>query len=133
MQLEFHHVGLACDDIAQVLAFLQNNGMLNCHGTVQHDSLQEADLCWAELNGGPAIELISGPIVAGLVKKGIFLYHSCWQTDDLDACIADLQSQGALLISAAKPAVLFDGRRVAFMSTAAGLFELLESGCLPAD
>ena len=102
--------------------------MLVMHGPICHDALQEADLCWVETAGGLPIELISGPVVAGLVKKGIYLYHSCWQTQDLEGSIADLQAQGALLISAAKPAVLFDQRRVAFLATEAGLVELLEQG-----
>ena len=120
-------MGLACADIKEVLDFLKQNDMLLCHGNILRDELQDADLCWVETAGGPPIELICGPVVAGLVKKGIYIYHSCWQTDDLDVCISDLQSQGALLISTAKPAVLFDGKRVAFMATAVGLLELLES------
>ena len=126
MPLAFHHIGLACPDIPTVLEFFRRNGMLVSHGPIQRDELQEADLCWVETTGGPPVELISGPVVAGLVKKGIYLYHSCWQTPDIEASVAELQAQGALLVSAAKPAVLFGQRRVAFLATAAGLLELVE-------
>ena len=126
MPLIFHHLGLACADIAETLEFFRRNGMLLRHGSILNDPLQDADLCWVETTGGPPVELISGPVVAGLIKKGIHFYHHCWQTQDLEDSLADLQAQGALLISPAKPAVLFDGRRVAFLSTPAGLLELLE-------
>lgn len=126
MPLKFHHLGLACENIPAALEFLRHSGMLAHHGDIVRDELQDAELCWTETSGGPPIELVSGPVVSGLVRKGVHLYHSCWQTDDLAGSIADLQAQGALLVSPAKPAVLFGGRRVAFLATTAGLVELLE-------
>lgn len=127
MSLKFHHLGLACDNIPETLIFLRRNGMILRHESVIFDPLQNAQLCWVETVSGPAIELISGPAVAGLVKKGVHLYHSCWETSNLDQHVADLQTQGALLISEAKPAILFAGCRVAFLATSIGLVELLEA------
>ena len=126
MSLSFHHFGLACDNIPQTIDFLRRNGMLAQHGPIVYDPLQNADLCWCETVTGPAVELISGQVVAGLVKKGIHLYHSCWETSELDRSIADLQQQGAVLLTEVKPAILFAGRRVAFLATGIGLIELLE-------
>jgi methylmalonyl-CoA/ethylmalonyl-CoA epimerase len=123
-----HHLGIACADVRETLVRLRNMLPIAGHSDVIHDPEQRADLCMISLRGSPPLELISGPMVSKLASKGISLYHSCWEVDDLDAAIARLcAASGCLLVSGPKPAVLFGGRRVSFLSGPVGLVELLSA------
>jgi hypothetical protein len=61
-----------------------------------------------------------------MVRRGQFLYHLCYLTEDLDRVISRLVGDGCVLVSGPSPAVLFDGNRVAFLLGPLGLIELLE-------
>jgi methylmalonyl-CoA/ethylmalonyl-CoA epimerase len=125
--MKLHHLGVACQDISRSLEELRASGL---GGEVVAgplaDPLQDASLCLVRSHGTD-VELVSGPAVAGLLKKGMALYHVCWEVEDLDASLASLEAQGGMKVSEPKPAVLFGGRRVAFVRTPMGLVELLEA------
>ena len=54
-------------------------------------------------------------------------YHICYQAEDLEAAVEQLQQQGFRVIIEPKPAVAFGGRRVVFMmSLGFGLMEIVE-------
>ena len=54
-------------------------------------------------------------------------YHICYEVDDIEKTVEILKGRKYTLTDKPKPAVAFDGRRVAFMlSREAGLIELLE-------
>ena len=58
----------------------------------------------------------------------IELAQPAGEVPDLEAQIAEMRSRGALLAKRPKPAVAFDGRRIAWVITAEKfLIELLES------
>jgi methylmalonyl-CoA/ethylmalonyl-CoA epimerase len=68
------------------------------------------------------------PVHRFLQEKGGGLHHACYEVRDLEAQIAEMRSRGALLAKRPKPAVAFDGRRIAWIITAEGfLIELLEA------
>ena len=48
------------------------------------DEKQNGSLCMITLEDDSKIELITGPVVAGRVKKRQFLYHTCYETEDLN-------------------------------------------------
>ena len=60
------------------------------------------------------------------VKKRQFLYHTCYETENLEEAIQAFEERDARLVSEPKEAVLFGMRRVAFLMTDMGLVELLE-------
>lgn len=65
--------------------------------------------------------------VTRFLEKGGGLHHLCYEVDDLPAQIQWMKSQRAVLISSPKPAVAFEGRRIAWMRTPDGLLlEYLE-------
>jgi methylmalonyl-CoA/ethylmalonyl-CoA epimerase len=67
------------------------------------------------------------PVLRFLEEKGGGLHHACYEVPDIEGKIKDLRSRGALLAKRPKPAVAFDGRRIAWLITAEGLLiELLE-------
>ena len=72
------------------------------------------------------LELISGKSVEDFLKRGISLYHVCYTVPDIHQAIADFVKDGVTVISPAKEAVLFAGKKVAFVYTPVGIIELLE-------
>jgi len=122
---QIHHVGIACRDIESVRSWVhQTHETLSDSGPVW-DPLQEAELCLIEIAGG-AIELVAGPMVEQLVKRGHNLYHLCYGVSSIGDATEQLIQQGSRLVSGPTPAVLFEGRRVAFLLSPLGLIELLE-------
>lgn len=124
--MRFHHIGIATDDIDRMKGYLGRVSEVgDVSGTV-YDELQDAELCMVSLEDGTQIELIAGRVVEKLVKKRNFLYHICYEVDDLEGQMENLVENGAIVVSDPKEAVLFQGRRVAFLMTDMGMVELLE-------
>jgi methylmalonyl-CoA/ethylmalonyl-CoA epimerase len=121
-----HHVGVACRAIEPVRAWIHATHQVAADSGVIHDPCQRADLCLLSLDDGAALELVSGAAVDGLVERGHSYYHLCYEVAGLDAAIAGLEAEACRLVSPPAPAVLFEGRRVAFLLGPAGLVELLE-------
>jgi methylmalonyl-CoA/ethylmalonyl-CoA epimerase len=126
--MKFHHLGIACADIEPVIEQfkLLHPNTMDVSDTV-FDEEQNAFLKLIQLPDGTIFEFISGPMVSGLVKRRIELYHSCFETDDFDNQVNVFLSNRALPLSKPKPAILFGGKRVVFFKTLYGIVELLES------
>ena len=123
--MRLHHIGVACRDIEDEIERISLVHEVVERTTVVIDPEQDARLAMLTLADGTRIELVAGPQVETLVKKNIGLYHLCFEVDDLEAEIGRIVAEGAKLIVPPKPAVLFDGRKVAFLYVAYGLIELL--------
>lgn len=124
---KIHHVGVACRDIDEMRAWVWATHVVTRDSGVIHDPLQRADLSLLGVEGGSAIELVSGEMVNGLLKRGITYYHFCYEVDSIDRSIELLSQQGCRLVSPVTPALLFSGRNVAFLVGPMGLMELLET------
>jgi len=122
----FHHLGVATDSIEQTILFIEQNFNIIKKTDIIFDTLQDANLCMLTTEEGTNIELVSGKTVQRFIKKQQFLYHTCWEVEDIEKSINSLYDSGALLISPAKEAILFNNRKVAFMHSALGIIELLE-------
>ena len=121
-----HHIGIACEDLPAALEEIRRTHDVTSHSEVIFDPLQGAHLCMIHTANGADFELISGPQVDRLVKNRVTYYHVCYQVPKLESAIERMIAGGAIVVSPPKPAVLFDGRRVAFLLTGFGLVELLE-------
>lgn len=122
-----HHLGIACDDIGETLDKVREIFPVTEWSQVVHDPEQNADLCMVSVRGSVPLELIAGPVVRSVVRKGVMLYHTCWEVDDIDETLTAMRrDSGCLVISEPKPAVLFGNRHVAFLTTPVGLVEILE-------
>ena len=128
--MKFHHLGIATEDIDLELrkwkkVFSGVSGELSIERC--SDPLQEVELCPFEL-GSLKVELVSGEKVKNFLKRGAKIYHVCFEVDNLERKIEDLIDIGCILVNSPKPALLFEGRRVAFLITPMGfLIELLEA------
>lgn len=120
-----HHLGIATTNPDGCERFVRAVfDVTALHGPVFDPNLN-ANLRMLEVACGPAIELVSGAIVASFTKRKVALYHSCYEVNDLRASIDRFVSGGARLIIPPTPSVLFGGREVAFMHTNIGLIEFL--------
>lgn len=127
MRLTFHHIGIACLDLEKTASSIV--GMLGASedsGKV-FDPNQNASVRLLKIDEHLQIELVSGPVVEGVLRANGTYYHVCFQTPVLEEAIAGLQACGMLVVSPPKEAVLFSNRRVAFLFGPFGLVELLES------
>lgn len=124
--MKMHHIGIATGDIQKMQQYLQNIAEVSSIGPTVYDGKQDAFLCMVTLMDGTMIELIAGKVVEKLVKKRNFLYHICYEVEDIEKKIGQLVENGAMVISEPKEAILFDERKVAFLMTDMGMIELLE-------
>ena len=123
--MRLHHIGVACRDISgEIAAISRLHEVMECTG-ILFDKAQNADLALLTLKDGTRIELIGGPAVDTLLKRNITYYHLCFEVADIDSEIDRLTKEGAKLLSPPTPAVLFGGRKVAFLHVSYGIIELL--------
>ncbi|WP_373941890.1 VOC family protein [Vibrio chagasii] len=126
--LKFHHTGIACRDIEKCVAQYRahfGSSIFSESNTI-FDPEQNANLKLITLSDGTSVEFISGEMVEGLIKKGRDIYHVCYESNAFEEDVNNFISNGAMPISAAKPAVLFHNRLVQFFMTSYGIVELLE-------
>ena len=125
--LKFHHLGIACENIKEVTVFLENTFSIVKKSKIVFLENQGVDACLLTNDDGTNIELVSGKTIEGFVKKKQFLYHSCWEVENIDTAIKSFVDNECLLISEPKPSILFNNRKVAFLFTDVGILELLEA------
>lgn len=126
--MKFHHVGVACRDISKAFEqFSKLHDNIEASTEIIHDPEQNADLMLVRLSDQVHYEFIQGPVVEGFLKRNIQLYHTCFSTVDFEGTVERFKSEKAFMLSAPKPAILFDNRRVAFFQTLYGIVELLEA------
>ncbi len=102
-------------------------------GCIYEDPHQKAKLAFLSTGPGDAlIELVEpageeSPVTRFLREKGGGLHHVCYEVADLERGMMEMKSNGSLTAKPPKPAVAFQGRRVAWMLTPGKLLvELLE-------
>jgi methylmalonyl-CoA/ethylmalonyl-CoA epimerase len=130
MDLVFHHIGIACSNLAREKAHYQILGYRQ-EGPDFRDPLQKVDGCFMT-GPAPRIELLA-PVGADsplhpYLASGIKMYHQCFETRSIEPAVEELKARGARVVAAPKPAIAFGGRRVAFlMLPNMMLVELMES------
>ena len=139
-ELSFHHVGFVVAEIAASLdGFIRSLGA-EWDGCVYEDPHQKVKVTFLSTRlGDPLIELVEpatedSPVLQFLRAKGSGLHHVCYQVDDLERSMAEMKARRAMIARRPKPAVAFQGRRIAWMLTAEKLLvELLEKAKAAAD
>ncbi len=127
----FHHVGVAVRSIDSAAETMGRQFGAGSRSEVVHDPEQGVRVCFLSL-GEVRIELIEPAAepspIDGVLKRGMGLYHVCYEVDDLDGVLARLRGDGAALVAPPRPAAAFGGRRIAFVMSGGVMVELLESG-----
>ena len=116
-ELRFHHVGVACTDLATETAKMAPLGYAP-EGPEFVDPVQGVRGLFLA-GQSPRLELLAplgeGGVLAPWLKQGIKLYHLAYETPDLAGSIERLRAQRAKLMVAPVPAVAFGGRSIAFL------------------
>jgi methylmalonyl-CoA/ethylmalonyl-CoA epimerase len=131
--MDLHHVGFVVPEVGGGMeAFAVSLGA-TWDGAIFQDPLQKVKVAFLTTRAGDAqIELVApdgpdSPVLRFLEENGGGLHHMCYEVDDLEAQMSAMKSRGALIMRRPKPAVAFEGRRIAWMLTREKLLvELLE-------
>ena len=107
--------------------FIRNtHNVKNSVGPIWNPNLN-ANLQLFKIDNGISIELVEGPVVSSIIKKGITLYHFCYEVEDIHSKINEFRKNSGLIIVKPTPAILFNNRLVSFINTPIGLIELLNN------
>jgi methylmalonyl-CoA/ethylmalonyl-CoA epimerase len=131
--ISLHHIGHVVASIEDSIERYRLSLGAPAVSEIFEDPIQRARVAFLDLptQGRVQFELVQPASpdspVARFLEKGGGLHHLCYEVDDLQEQIQWMKSQRALLIRSPKPAVAFNGRRIAWMRTAdALLVEYLE-------
>lgn len=127
-----HHVGYVVADIAASIENFARSVGATWDGAISEDPNQRVKVAFLTGRVQDAqIELVE-PVGAGspvreFLQKGGGLHHVCYEVGDLEAELSSFRNRGALIAKRPKPAIAFEGRRIAWVLTAEKLLvELLE-------
>jgi methylmalonyl-CoA/ethylmalonyl-CoA epimerase len=133
MGLRFHHMGIVVPSIERYVAANEALFQHLKRGEVIRNETQGV----LELfigDGAFLLEVLeplgdSSP-VRGLLSKNPrgALAHFCFETDDLDQTLADVEASGGRVVVSPVPDVAFGMRKIAFVFIAGQIIELLEHG-----
>lgn len=124
--MKMHHIGIATEDIEAMKAYAAHFYTIVDTSETVFDPNQQANLCMLTTDTGLQVELIQGPMVEKLVKKRQYLYHICYEVENIEETVNKYRELGCFILSEPTEAVLFGGKRVSFLMTDMGLMELVE-------
>jgi methylmalonyl-CoA/ethylmalonyl-CoA epimerase len=101
-------------------------------GEIFHDPIQKVKVTFLSMPGTETqMELVEPAAeqspVRAFLEKGGGLHHLCYEVTDCEQVIAGMRRRGSMLVKRPRPAVAFEGRKIAWVLTAEKLLiELLE-------
>ncbi|MCI8669526.1 MAG: VOC family protein [Lachnospiraceae bacterium] len=124
--MKLHHIGIATKDINVTRDYIKNLYPVLKETDIVYDANQDAKLCMLTLEDGLGLELIMGDKVNSFVDKKQYIYHLCFEVEDIEEAISGYRKSRDIIMTNPTPAVLFDNRRVAFVFSKIGIIELVE-------
>jgi methylmalonyl-CoA/ethylmalonyl-CoA epimerase len=132
--MRLHHLGFVVADIAIAMpGFLRSLGA-TWDSQIFTDPNQKVKVAFLTIRQGDAlVELVEpdgndSPVLRFLNEKGGGLHHACYEVGSVEQELSDFRSRGSLIAKRPKPAVAFQGRRIAWVLTPERfLVELLEA------
>lgn len=125
----FHHLGVACDNLAAEIPCFEALGYRQ-EGGVFRDTIQKIE--GAFMTGpGPRLELVapldaSSPVSPWL-QKGVKYYHQGFEVPSVARALEWLTAQRAIVVRKPAPSIAFGGRLIAFvMLPGVVLIELIQ-------
>lgn len=127
---EFHHVGVAVRSIERAVELYVASFGAIVESGLFHDLEQGVRIQFVRI-GTLRIELLEPAATPspldGILRKGLSLYHTAFETREFDALVGQAATRGMTVVSPPKPAIAFEKRRVAFLSSGGLLVELIEA------
>jgi methylmalonyl-CoA/ethylmalonyl-CoA epimerase len=129
-----HHVGFVVAAIQESIQGFVRSLAAHWDEKIFHDPLQKVRVTFLQTQnpGDAQVELIEpaaedSPILSFL-QKGGGLHHLCYEVTDLDTELDEMRSRGLVVVRKPLPAVAFENRRIAWLSTKQKLLlEFLEA------
>jgi methylmalonyl-CoA/ethylmalonyl-CoA epimerase len=138
--MRLHHLGFVVADISAAMPGFVRSLAATWDSQIFTDPLQKVRVAFLSTRPGDAqIELVEpngddSPVLRFLNEKGGGLHHACYEVADLEQALSDFRSRGSLIVKRPKPAVAFQGRRIAWVLTPEKfLVELLEESSKPEE
>ncbi len=129
--MKLHHVGVVVNDVHKSIEeFIRRYGA-EVASEILDDQLQQATVVLLSVGSTSYIELVapygaSSPLHRA-VKRKTPIHHICFEVPNVVEAMSALRADKMVTVSDPKPAVLFDGRVVAWMWDSSNLLvELLE-------
>jgi methylmalonyl-CoA/ethylmalonyl-CoA epimerase len=125
----FHHIGVACRDLAR-----EERAWLDLGYRREHDPFSDSGQgVWGVflVGGGPRLELLEqlegSDVLEPWLRSGSRMYHLAYEVVDLEHSIERVRGQRGRVVRAPLPAPAFDGRLVCFLMLAnRSVIELIE-------
>jgi methylmalonyl-CoA/ethylmalonyl-CoA epimerase len=137
--LRLHHVGFVVASIENEMPGFLRSLAAQWNGRIFDDPQQRVKVAFLTTRPeDPQLELVepageNSPVFHFLQDRGGGLHHTCYEVGNLDEQLASFRSRGAIIAKRPKPAVAFEGRRIAWVLTPQKLLiELLEAAGKPA-
>ncbi len=131
--MRLHHMGFVVANIADAMPGFIRSMAATWDSQIFADPNQKVKVAFLTTRPGDAqVELVEpdggdSPVLRFLNEKGGGLHHACYEVSDLEQELSDFRSRGSLIVKRPKPAVAFQGRRIAWVLTPEKfLVELLE-------
>jgi methylmalonyl-CoA/ethylmalonyl-CoA epimerase len=131
--MRLHHIGFVVADIATAMPGFIRSLAATWDSQIFADPYQKVKVAFLSTRPSePQVELVEpdgsdSPVLRFLNEKGGGLHHACYEVRDLEHEVSAFRSRGALIVKRPKPAVAFQGRRIAWVLTPQKfLIELLE-------
>lgn len=128
--MKIHHIGYLVKKVDKGIQTFESLGYEK-KSEILYDENRKIDICFLEKDGY-LIELVSpkdrSSVVYNLLKQyKNSPYHICYETDDFEEDMMELEMNGYVKVDNPCPAPAIDGKRVVFLLNAAiGLIELVE-------
>jgi methylmalonyl-CoA/ethylmalonyl-CoA epimerase len=116
-QFTFHHIGVACPDLATEVTRFENLGYRQERDAFL-DPIQKVRGMF--LTGpGPRLELLA-PVdstspLTPWIEKGIKYYHQAFEVASMTHALDELRARRGRMVSAPEPGIAFNDRPIAFV------------------
>jgi len=128
--MEFHHVGIAVNSIEETAKWYISIGYSITK--IIEDTFQNVHIAFLKKDNSPLLELVqpidkTSPVCNILKKVGVSAYHFCYETNNLQETINDLEKRDFKVLVEPVKAIAFNNRKISFLyHIDIGLIELLE-------
>lgn len=131
--MRLHHLGFVVSDITAAMPGFLRSMAATWDSQIFFDPHQKVRVAFLTTRPHDAqIELVEpagpdSPVLRFLSEKGGGLHHACYEVANLEQEMLAFKARGSLIVKRPKPAVAFQGRRIAWVLTPEKfLIELLE-------
>ena len=119
MNYKIEHIGYLTGNIENTASKFKSLGY-HWGGVIYNDDRQQCRIGFMEKPDEVRIELVepyddNEPMLKMLKKKGVSPYHVCYEVDDVDVVLNELNEEGWLPLFARVPAPAFDNRLICYM------------------